>query len=46
LGVEWRRYIYTKFLMGRLKERDHLESLSIDEKMLLIWMINTVDGKV
>jgi hypothetical protein len=32
--------------MGRLKERDHLEDLGIDEKMLLEWMINTVDGKV
>jgi hypothetical protein len=35
-----------RILMGRLKERDHLEDLGIDKKMLLKWMINTVDGKV
>jgi len=35
-----------RILMGSLKERDHLEDLGIDEKMLLKWMINTVDGKV
>jgi hypothetical protein len=35
-----------RILMGRLKERDHLEDLIIDKKMLLKWMINTLDGKV
>jgi hypothetical protein len=35
-----------RLLMGRLKERDHLEDLGMDEKILLKWMINAVDGKV
>jgi hypothetical protein len=35
-----------RILMGRLKERDHLEDHGIDEKMILKWMINTVVEKV
>jgi hypothetical protein len=37
---------YTGFWWGNVRERDHLENLGVDEKILLRWIFRKWDGRV
>ena len=34
-----KREIHTRFLWGKLKERDHSENLSLDRRIILKWTL-------
>jgi hypothetical protein len=36
---------HTKFWLENLKERDHLEDIGIDGKVILEWILGKWDGK-
>jgi hypothetical protein len=37
--------MHTNFLYGNVNERDHLENLVIDGRILVEWIINGKDGR-
>jgi hypothetical protein len=41
-----RRDVHTGFWLGNLRERDHLEDLSIDKRITLKWIFKLQDGRV
>jgi len=41
-----RRDVHTEFWWGNLRERDHLEDLSIDERITLKWIFKLQVGRV
>ena len=36
--------MHTEFWWGNLKERDHLEDISVDGRVILKWVIKKWDG--
>jgi len=40
------RAVRAGFRYGHLEERDHLEGLGIDERIILTWVINKLGGGV
>jgi len=38
LHVQWIREVHRGFLSGNLRERDYLEGLDVDERILLKWI--------
>ena len=36
--------VYTGFWWGNLRERDHLEDLGLDERIILIWILRKWDS--
>ena len=36
--------VYTGFWWGNLRERDHLEDLGVDKKIILRWIFRKGDG--
>jgi hypothetical protein len=41
----WREDVNTGFLWGSLMERNHLENLGVDPRIILKWIFNKWDGK-
>jgi len=41
-----RRDVHTEFWWENVRERDHLEELSIDERIILKWIFKLQDGRV
>jgi len=41
-----RRDVCTEFWWEYFRERDHLEELSIDERIILKWILKLQDGRV
>jgi hypothetical protein len=40
MGNVWgTREIHARFCSGNLEERDHLEDLDIDERIILMWVL-------
>jgi hypothetical protein len=37
-SLRWRREVHREFLWGSLRERDHLEDLGVDERIILKWI--------
>ena len=44
--VRWRREVYTGFLWGNLRERDHLEDPCVDGRMILNGNFKKWDGSM
>jgi hypothetical protein len=42
----WRRKIFKKFSLGKLKERERLDDLDTDGRILLKWIIKKYDDMV
>ena len=38
--------MHTDFLLGNLRERDHLEDLGIGGRIILKWILNKYDGRM
>jgi len=40
------REVHAGFWWGNIEERDHLECLDIDERIILTWLVNKLGGGV
>jgi hypothetical protein len=38
--------VHTRFWWGGVRERDHLDDLSVDERIIVKWVLNKWDGDV